>query len=265
IPQIMDRWFTAPYTNYTDAVVDPDGDVLNEWQVFWGLARRMGYPLPLPGGDLAAVDDPDDDVVLDMAYAKARVSVETMRNNRGVIHDHLARVAQPADPDCDARFSVAPDDIVEELAQVGEEQTGAEIVDGFDADRYPYRLVSRRLKASLNSLGPELPGLAAKGKTNPAFMNPEDLADLDVSTGNLVEITSPSGCLVAVVEAASDVKRGVVSMAHSWGDGSGSDDKVRDIGSPTSRLVSTRSGYDRFSGMAVQSAIPVAVTVIDAL
>jgi anaerobic selenocysteine-containing dehydrogenase len=263
IPQIMDRWFTAAYTNYTDAIVEPNGDVLNEWQVFWGLARRMGTPLPLQGGDLATLDDPTDAVVLDMAYSKARLSVETMRANRGVVHEDLARVAQPADPECDARFTVAPADIVEELAQVAVEQTAAEILDGFDPDRYPYRLVSRRLKASLNSLGPELAVLAAKGTTNPAFMNPDDIADLGAVSGDLVEITSPSGRVVAVVEAAADVKSGVVSMAHSWGDGSGSDDKVRDIGSPTSRLVSTRSGYDKVSGMVVQSAIPVAVVALD--
>ncbi len=263
IPQIMDRWFTAPYTNYTDAVIEPEGDVLNEWEVFWGLARRMETPLPLAGGDLAEVDDPDDDLVLDMAYAKARLSVQTMRENRGVIHPELGRVAQPPDPDCTARFSLAPDDVVDELAQVAAERTGAEVLDGFDPDRFPFRLVSRRLKASLNSLGPELPGLAAKGTTNPAYMHPDDLVSLDVDSGDLVEIASPYGTIVGVAEAAPDVRRGVVSMAHSWGDGSGSDDKVRDIGTPTSRLVSTGSGYDAVSGMVVQSAIPVAVAAFE--
>ena len=48
-------------------------------------------------------------------------------------------------------------------------------------------------------------------------------------------------------------------MAHSWGDGSLSDDKVRDIGTPTSRLTSTTAAYDKVSGMVVQSAIPVRV------
>jgi hypothetical protein len=48
-------------------------------------------------------------------------------------------------------------------------------------------------------------------------------------------------------------------MAHSWGDGSLDASKVRDIGVPTNRLVTTGDGYDAITGMAVQSAIPVAV------
>ena len=48
-------------------------------------------------------------------------------------------------------------------------------------------------------------------------------------------------------------------MAHSWGGRSLTDEKVREIGSPTSRLVSTDIGSDPVTGMVVSSAIPVAV------
>jgi len=78
--------------------------------------------------------------------------------------------------------------------------------------------------------------------------------------GELVDIVSPHGSIAAVAAAAPDVKRGVVSMAHSWGDASMDDAKVRDIGAPTNRLVTTAVGRDPITGMAVQSAIPVAVT-----
>ena len=48
VPHLMDRWFRQPYTNYTDPVVERDGDVLNEWELFWELASRLGSTLPLP-------------------------------------------------------------------------------------------------------------------------------------------------------------------------------------------------------------------------
>jgi hypothetical protein len=48
-------------------------------------------------------------------------------------------------------------------------------------------------------------------------------------------------------------------MAHSWGGASLTDEKVRDIGAPTNRLVSTTDVYDSVTGMVVQSAIPVRV------
>ena len=52
-------------------------------------------------------------------------------------------------------------------------------------------------------------------------------------------------------------------MAHSWGGTSLTDEKVREIGTPTNRLVSTDRDYDPVTGMVVQSAIPVAVEAAD--
>mgnify|MGYP006288643779 FL=1 len=133
-----------------------------------------------------------------------------------------------------------------------------------DGAEYPFRLVSRRLKHVLNSLGTELPGLAAKGTTNPAYMNPDDMKDNGLSDGDVIEITSPRASVHGVVESAPDVRRGVLSMAHSWGGSSLTDEKVRDIGAPTSRLVSVDQGYDRVTGMVVQSAIPVKIRMFEA-
>ena len=62
-----------------------------------------------------------------------------------------------------------------------------------DVSAYPFRLVSRRLKHVLNSTGTELPGLARKGTTNPAYMHPDDVAELDMVGGDLVEITLAVG------------------------------------------------------------------------
>jgi anaerobic selenocysteine-containing dehydrogenase len=130
---------------------------------------------------------------------------------------------------------------------------------GVDAQDFPFRLTSRRLKHVLNSLGLELPALAKKGTTNAAHMNPDDLEQLGLHHGDLITITSPRSSLTAVVATAPDVRRGVVSMAHSWGGASLTDEKVRDIGAPTNRLVSTTDVYDSVTGMVVQSAIPVRV------
>jgi anaerobic selenocysteine-containing dehydrogenase len=201
--------------------------------------------------------------VIDRVYAHARMDVDEIRSARGIVHEARALVAQPADPGCTARFELAPMEIVDEIAAVASEATGADVLVGAHSAEYPFRLVSRRLKAVINSLGTELPALRSKGTTNPAYMHPDDLGALGVVGGDLVEITSPHGAVIAVAAAAPDVKRGVVSMAHSWGDASLDDAKVRDIGAPTNRLVTTVVGFDAITGMAVQSAIPVAVTKQD--
>ena len=262
VPHLMDRWFRAPYTNYTDAITERAGDVLNEWEVFWELSKRLGYPLPLAGGDTPMDERPSDDAMIDLAYAGSRMPMDEVRANRRVVHPDKAMIVSAADPTCTAKFTVAPDDIVAELGEVHVEGDSA-VVLGIDPSLYPFRLVSRRLKHVLNSYGSSLSVLGAKGTSNSAYMNPQDMLDHQLVEGDLIEIFSPRASVHGLVEAAPDVRRGVISMAHSWGGSSLTDEKVRDIGSPTSRLVSVDKGYDRINGMVVQSAIPVRIAIAE--
>jgi len=230
VPHVMDRWFPAPYTNYTPAVVAADGDVYAEWEVFWELARRLDAPMQLGGGAVPFDVRPTDDELLDLIYAGSRMPLAEMRRERGVIHPDRALVAEPAE-DTSARFTVAPLDVIAELAALR---------DGADEVR-PFRLVSRRLKSVLNSAGTD----AAR---NRAYLHPDDMADLGVAVDDLVTITSARSSIVAPATAAPDVRRGVVSIAHGWD------------AAPTNRLVSTSEGSDPVTGMPVQSAIPVSIT-----
>ncbi len=63
----------------------------------------------------------------------------------------------------------------------------------------------------------------------------------------MIEIDSGHASILGVVEPAADVKRRVISMAHSWGDAPKYDADVRTIGSNTGRM----------------SAIPVNVRLSD--
>lgn len=257
VPNVMDRRFPAAYTNYTDAVIDSGDDVLNEWQVFAGIAARNGTPIDLPGGRLP-VDDAElsDDDVIDHCFAGARLALDEWRQNRGVIHDDRVQVVA-GDPASTARFAVAPLEVLAELAEVRAEGHGQDLLPGFDPSLYPFRLVGRRLKHALNSLGSELPGLAKVATTNYAYIHPDDLVELGAEPGDLIEISSPSASVVGVAASDPDIKRRVVAMSHSWGGLSLTDEKVRDIGSPTSRLVAGAEGTDRITGLPIMSAIPV--------
>ena len=261
VPTVMDRRFASAYVSYTPAVLQADGDLLSEWEVFAGLAQRLGTRIPLPRGDLPLDGSANDDMVLDYAFAKSRLPMSEIRAKRSTIHEELAIKVVAADPDASARFAVAPPDVVEEISVVLSEKTGAEVIDGFDPTKFPFRLISRRLKHVLNSLGREIPGLARVGTTNAAYMNPLDMRDLSLSDGELVRITSPSGEVVGVAEGSDTIKRGVISMSHSWG-GSITDEDVRLHGTPTNRLCTVDSGRDPINGMAIQSAIPIAVTKV---
>ena len=262
VPHIMDRRFPVPYTNYTPAVLETDDDLLTEWEVFAGVAARNGTPIDLPGGPLplqGGADALTDDVVIDAVYGNSRLPMAEIRASRGAIHHDRAGRVVAADPDADGLFALAPPNVVAELADVRVEPDGADVVPGYDPAEYPFRLISRRLKHVLNSLGRELPGLAAVATTNYAFVHPDDLAELGAEQEDLLDIASPHGSVVGVAASAAEMKRGVIAMSHAWGGLSLTDEKVRDEGSPTNRLVTNEGGYDPITGMAVQSAIPVQV------
>lgn len=258
VPNVMDRRFPAPYTNYTDAVIESDDDVLNEWEVFAGIAARNGTPIDLPGGRLDGADPTvTDHDVIDLCFANARLPLADWRANRQVIHDDPVQVVE-GDP-TSGKFAVAPTDIVAELTEVRGETDSADLLPGYSAEAFPFRLVGRRLKHALNSLGSELPGLAKVSTTNYAYIHPDDLAALGVSEGDLVRLTSPQSTVVGVAASDPNVKRGVVSMSHSWGDISLTDERVREIGAPTNRLVASAEGTDRITGLPVMSAIPISL------
>jgi anaerobic selenocysteine-containing dehydrogenase len=262
VPHIMDRRFPAPYINYTPAVLEVTDDLITEWEVFAGIAARNGTPIELPGGPIpmsdGALDEHvDDDAILDLVYGNARVPMAQIRADGATIRDDRRITVVEGDPTSVARFAVAPADVAAELADVEREFVDHDETSG---SAFPFRLVSRRLKHVLNSLGTELPKLAAVGTTNDAHLHPDDLDLLGVAPGDIVTITSPHGTIDGVVAASPDLRRGVVSMAHSWGRASTDPADVRLHGAPTNRLVSTDVGFDPITGMAVQSAIPVSIS-----
>jgi anaerobic selenocysteine-containing dehydrogenase len=261
VPNVMDRRFPAVYTNYTERVIHTNDDVLNEWEVFVGIAKRNETKIELPGGELPIHENLTDSTVIDYVFGNARLPMHKWRENKRTIHDNPIRVLS-GDPNNDARFAVCPTDVFDELSDVHKESSGTELLDTFDKSQYPYLLVGRRLKHALNSLGSELPGLAKVATTNYVYVNPDDLIELQATDGDLLKISSPRSSVVGVIESDPDIKRGVVSMSHSWGGISLTDEKVRDIGSPTNRLVSSDSGYDRITGLPIMSAIPVSIIAI---
>jgi anaerobic selenocysteine-containing dehydrogenase len=260
VPTTIDRWFPQAYTNYTPAVLQPGSELRQEWQVYTEVAARLGVSITLPGGTIEPGAPVTADDVLDLIYATAKVPMATVRADGATLRPELATVVAEADPSATGRLDVAPDGIAEELAEVLAETSSAQVLAGFDPELHTYRVTSRRLRSVFNSSGRELDVLRTREGTNHAHMHPDDLAELGIVDGDVVELASPRGAIRAMVKGAADVRRGVVSIAHAWG---GLPDDPRDLasfGSTTAALIDVDSGYDAFTGMPVMSAIPVSVT-----
>jgi anaerobic selenocysteine-containing dehydrogenase len=265
--------YPAPYAQYAPRLVEPPAgsDVIEEWEFFYGLAQRLGLQLSLhvanlwgPRTSRAHVVKLDmekppstEELLAHLTHGSRIPLAEVQRHPHGAVFPVEGAAVLPAEPDCTARLDVGHPTILGELEQVAGE--ALERDSGFR-----FRLISRRLPNVYNSTGRDTPRLTRKGSHNPAFMHPDDLASLGLVSGEIVEIRSDHAAILGVVEAAPDVRRGVISMAHSFGDAPQHDARVREIGGNTGRLVSVDRDFDPHSGMPRMSAIPVNVQRVPA-
>lgn len=257
---LTDIWHDQPYCQYTKTVVEAEGDKIEEWEVFWELGRRMGLQLTLDNGTPLDMEErPTKFEVLKAITAGSRLPIEEVRDtDGGKVFDVPDVFVQPADPETQERLELFPPGLDEELNAAHAD------LDVTAAQDFPHLLISRRMKNTYNSTGPELSLLKAKGTTNPAFIHSSDLAALGIADGEVIHIRSEHGEIPAVAASSDDVRPGVVSMAHCWGDSPdpvvGADGKVREIGSNTNRLVNNRKNTEKYSGIPRQSCIPVAIS-----
>ncbi len=254
LTDFMDMFYEVPYAHYSDAIFEPDFDVINDWEPFVAWARHLGGKIELPGGEVP-LDRPLDKLdLLKRVYPATRVPLEKIRaHDGGRIWDEVEAYAAAPILGLEARFELMPTGIAKEMEGLRKED--------FLSDRkgaFTHLLICRRMKSVSNSVGHDFPLSQKKTTTNPAFMNDGDLEALGLENGDLVEIESDTGTILGVVSATDEVRPGVVSMAHAWGKADANED-VRKDGSNTSRLISPERDYDPVSGMARMTAITVAV------
>ena len=255
---LTDIWHDKPYSQYTKTVVEAAGDKIEEWEFFWAMGKRMGLTLNLAHGPIDMQEKPSKFDLLANITKGSRVPLEDIYNTEGgKVFDVPDVILEPADPEAQGRLQLYPPGLDVEIAAAHADLSAAS-----DAD-FPLTLISRRMKNTYNSTGPELSLLKSKGTFNPAFMHSQDLSALHIADGDIVEVRSKHGAIPAIAKASDDIRPGVISMSHCWGGspapGANSDDKIREIGSNTNRLVDNRDRAEKYSGMARQSSIPVAI------
>jgi anaerobic selenocysteine-containing dehydrogenase len=248
--------FEMPFAQYTPAVVDAPPGVIDDWQFFLRLAWAMGSTITVAGREYApGAPMPTTDEVLASFASRGRISVDELRAHpHGLAVDGIepSRVGPPHEG-ADGRFELLPPDVGEELAGAWAEATGPR-----PAER-PFRLIVRRTKETINSMGKRVPGLP-KHSYNPCCAHPDDLAALGVTAGDLVVVESAHGRVQAVMQPDTTLRRGVVSMTHAFGGLPGDDDDPRRYGANPTRLLSIDVDTQAISRMPRMTAVPVTLT-----
>jgi anaerobic selenocysteine-containing dehydrogenase len=262
--------YSEPYAQYSPAIVEPPAgaDVIEEWEFFYGLAQRMGLPLTLypvrpetgvlrERRNAVAVDmeiQPTTDEIFEALMEGSRIPLDELKQHpHGAIFDDERILVAAADADHEGRLDVGNEAMLTELAAIRAEASPA------TDEALKFRLISRRMPNVYNSSGRDIGELTRGKPFNPAYLHPDDLAEIGVSRGELVRIESDHSAILGIAEPAPELRRGVVSMAHCFGDVPGGDGAPREVGSNTGRLVNNEREFDPYTGIPRMSAIPVSV------
>ncbi|SEH19218.1 Anaerobic selenocysteine-containing dehydrogenase [Sphingopyxis sp. YR583] len=275
-PELMGRFHNGygwgePYAAYQPALVKPPpgSDIMEAWQLYYRMAKHLGIPLGytsfgadqgLPDGESAAVpmdmtNEPSTDEIYGLITNNSAVPFERVKAfPDGHLFDEARRIVGPRDPECDHWLNVANQTMLDELATVRAEDFSTRVL----ATDFPFLLIPRRVQSVTNAgYRPEPP--LGKNRHNPAYLHSAALARLGLKNGDFIEIMSRGGSLQAFVEADDDLRDGVVSMSHGFGNpGDAGYDPRRD-GANTNRLIRWDDDFDPYHGMPRMGAIPVSI------
>jgi anaerobic selenocysteine-containing dehydrogenase len=263
--------FSPPYAQYSPRIVapPPGSELIEEWEFFHGLARRLGHDLsmgvyfgfgayseaPPVQIQVRTSDQLSTEEIYERICATSRIPLEEVqRHPHGKIFD-VHEVVRPKDPDCNGRLDVGNRYMMEELAAVSAFDFRKER-ENFE---YPFRLIPRRSNHFINSSGLGLPRLNRGTRYNATFMHPQDLAELNLAPGDPITIRSAHDFIPGIVAADETLRRKVIAMHHCFGGLVDEDHKFVEQGSNVSRLVANDRQYDRITGIPRMSNIPVSV------
>jgi anaerobic selenocysteine-containing dehydrogenase len=247
----------APYGSYDEPVIAPPeaSEAVEDWVLFWELARRLGHELEVDGVALDMQRRPASEDLIALLLRGAQVPFEDLRRRpAGRIFDLPPMEVEPGDPSSRARFEVAPADVIAELAGV------AATARPIEAD-FPYRLIVRRVRDVQNTMYHTTPESRARTPTNCAHLHPSDLQTLNLVDGDHARIVSAHGEVIVPTAADPSIRPGVISITHGWGalpDANGPEPGVN-----VNHLTSGTQDRDPINAMPVMTAIPVRIEPLD--
>jgi anaerobic selenocysteine-containing dehydrogenase len=260
VPRLMDWGYPFAFGQYTPPLVEAPAGTVEDWEVFCGLAQRMGLRMRIAG--IPEDRKPTADEMLDGLFSHARIPIDEMRKYPGGrVWGEEEAIAGGVIPNMighqDRRMAVGHPEVIAELREVRAEP----VIEGggYDAgENCAFRLITYRMREVYCSQGQNLPALRTRRPFNPVLINPEAMQALGVKDGDKVVVDSGYGSVEAIVEGSEDLAADVIALAFGWGDPS-DDRDVREKGSNVQRLIPDDYRYDPVTGLALQTAIPVNV------
>ena len=209
---VLEGFFQIPYAHATRALVPPPkgADVVSESHALWSLAGAVGVDLSL---GLEGEGPPDEEALLGRIASGGRIDPGHLIDTEGgIVHDG------PAIPigarSNDERFELLADDVAQDLAQLALKLPRQPTTKGVGPPKF--LLTVRRHRELMNSLGADFEATWKRLPGNPAYLHPDDIAELGVAPGAMIRIVRGNRSIAAPVAADADLRRGIVSISHGW-------------------------------------------------
>ena len=267
VPIAFLGFFSQPFIQTTERVIEPRGESRQEWEIIDDLSRRMGLapysipalraaaklgfrPTPQRLVDLLLRTGPKGDL---FGARRGGLSLDELRKHphglllgeeieTGVLGDKVRHKG--------SRVHLAPPEIVEEM-------TRAESSNG-DDPAYPLRLIGLRELRSHNSWMHNAPMLMRGGRVQALRVHPDDAAACGLEDGGEVSVESKSGAVTVPVKVTDEMMPGAVALPHGWGHRGGWKLANEHAGANVNLLASSDpEDLERLAGMAHLNGIPV--------
>ncbi len=255
--------YPEPFAQYSPAIIKPPAgsELVDDWYVFWGLAKRLGLQLEVAGQPLDMRTAPSSEELLAIIVRDAQVPLEEIKKYpSGKSFELEPLYAEPPQAKrAGNRFEVMPPDVAAELKEVAAESAPDH---GLlrDGRHFRFRLSVRRSRHVINTTYRDVPEIRKRMPFNPLNMHPDDIAAVGIEAGAHVEIVSLHGRIRACVKADDSMRPGVVSMCHGWGSLPMDQESYELHGASTNDLIPSTTEYaEPINGMPWYSALPVDV------
>lgn len=261
-----------PFLQYTDAVIDPVGEVRDDYWIYDQLARRMGFDAPSPSPDkqdAARRGELADPVGQFDAVIRAGPAGDGFGENpdgwsrarlrefpHGVMLDDLPddlaawreRIGHP-----DGKLRLWHPLIEDEFARLFAEAAARDREHAAGA----LILIGRRDIRSINSWMHNVDKLVRSAQPT-LLVHPRDAQARGIENGDRVRISNANAAIELAAEISDDVVPGTVSYPHGWGHAAGWDRANRTAGANVNQLAGTGTQWIEFvSGMSLIDCLTV--------
>jgi anaerobic selenocysteine-containing dehydrogenase len=278
-PIFHSQLMTEPYAQWTEAVIPPEGEAKEEWEIFALLSDAMGLrfmndrgahalrqALKLFGREFSPRWIIDGMIRLGPYGDRWLPWSKGWSLKKLAARPHGVRLPDPEPGDV-AKHVKTPDRKVHlwnrhlegELARLRE-------VEAAEAPReFPFRLIGRRDIRSNNSWLHNVPKLMSGERCHRLRIHPSDAATLGLAEGDRARVRSRVAAVETDVRITDEVMPGVVSLPHGWGHRGATNRRVAS-GNPgvNCNALMDEKVIEPLAGMSLLNGVPVAVERLSA-